>query len=71
MRPGRCAQIIHQRRQRVESNLFDVAVLSILLMTDSRTDEAQGTAEGEKGKGLMDALVFQVVGEGDGGAAKP
>lgn len=45
MRPGRCAHIIHQWQQRVESNLFDVAVLSIFLMTNSKKDEPQGSAE--------------------------
>lgn len=46
MRAGRCAQIIHQQQQRVESNLFDVAVLSIFVMTDSEKDEPQGSVGG-------------------------
>lgn len=64
MRTGRCAQIIHQQQQRVESNLFDVAVLSIFLMTDSKKDEPQGSAGGGR-KGLVYALAFHGMGKGE------
>lgn len=62
MRTGRCAQIIQQQQQqRVESHLFDEAVLSIFLMTDSKEDEPEGSAEGE-GKEIH-VITFLGIGE--------